>query len=44
MVEFLKEAAGVTPSPRQMAWFETGFYAFVHFGVNTYTADRQDLQ
>ena len=34
---FLKEAASVKPSTRQQAWFDTGFYAFVHFTVNTYT-------
>ena len=34
---FLKEAASVKPSARQQAWFDTGFYAFVHFTVNTYT-------
>ena len=38
MIDFLKEAAGVVPSKRQLAWFDTGFYAFMHFGVNTYTA------
>ncbi len=35
--DFLKAAAHVKPSPRQMAWFDTEFYAFVHFTVNTYT-------
>lgn len=34
---FIKEAASVKPSPRQAAWFDLGFYAFVHFTVNTYT-------
>ncbi|MBQ9717116.1 MAG: alpha-L-fucosidase, partial [Clostridia bacterium] len=36
--EFLKSAAAVKPSERQMNWFDTEFYAFVHFTVNTYTA------
>ncbi len=35
--EFIKSAASVKPSVRQMRWFETEFYAFVHFTVNTYT-------
>ncbi len=35
--EFMKAAAHVKPSARQMAWFDTEFYAFVHFTVNTYT-------
>lgn len=35
--EFLKSAASVKPSARQMNWFDTEFYAFVHFTVNTYT-------
>ena len=35
--EFVKSAAHVVPSPRQMRWFDTEFYAFVHFTVNTYT-------
>ena len=35
--EFLKKAAHVVPSERQMRWFDMGFYAFVHFTVNTYT-------
>ena len=30
----------VIPSPRQLALAETGFYAFVHFTVNTFT-DRE---
>ena len=34
---FLKSAASVTPSPRQLDWFDTEFYAFIHFTVNTYT-------
>lgn len=37
MREFLKSAANVKPSARQMNWFDTEFYAFVHFTVNTYT-------
>ena len=36
MVEFLKEAARVVPSKRQLDWFEMERYAFVHYGVNTY--------
>lgn len=34
---FLKNAASVVPSKRQLDWFETEFYGFVHFGVNTFT-------
>ena len=37
MKNFLKEAVSVVPSKRQLDWFDVGFYAFVHFGVNTYT-------
>ena len=29
--------ASVCPHPRQIAWQETEFYAFVHFTVNTFT-------
>ena len=35
--QFLKNAANVKPSARQIEWFDTEFYAFVHFTVNTYT-------
>ncbi|MBE6542652.1 MAG: alpha-fucosidase [Ruminococcaceae bacterium] len=35
--QFLKDAAQVRPSQRQLDWFDTEFYAFVHFTVNTYT-------
>ena len=35
--EFLSMAAHVKPSARQLAWYDTEFYAFVHFTVNTYT-------
>ena len=34
--EFLKNAASVHASPRQMSWYDTEFYAFVHFTVNTF--------
>ena len=34
---FLRQAAHVTPSPRQLKWYEREFYAFVHFSPNTYT-------
>ena len=37
MKNFLKEAVSVVPSKRQLDWFNVGFYACVHFGVNTYT-------
>lgn len=40
MKKFLKEAVSVVPSKRQLDWFDVGFYAFIHFGVNTYT-DRE---
>jgi alpha-L-fucosidase len=40
MTDFLKQAARVRPSARQLQWFETGMYGFVHYGVNTYT-DRE---
>ena len=37
MQAFLRSAARVIPSERQMAWFDTEFYAFFHFGMNTFT-------
>ena len=37
MKNFLHQAARVIPSQRQLNWFDVGFYAFVHFGVNTFT-------
>jgi len=35
--EMLNRAVSVVPSKRQMEWFDTEFYAFAHFGVNTFT-------
>lgn len=35
--EFLTRAGNVKPSKRQLEWFNTEFYGFVHFSPNTYT-------
>ncbi|MBQ1257420.1 MAG: alpha-L-fucosidase [Clostridia bacterium] len=37
MKKFLSEAANVVPSERQKKWFDVNMYAFIHFGVNTFT-------
>jgi len=37
---WVERAAKIAPHPRQLAWQELEFYAFVHFGVNTFT-DRE---
>ena len=37
MIPFLKEAAHVRPSQKQLDWLDMESYAFVHFSPNTYT-------
>lgn len=34
--EFLRQAGNVKPTERQMNWFDTEFYAFVHFTMPTF--------
>ena len=34
------ELTKIVPSPRQLAWQETEYYGFIHFGINTMT-DRE---
>jgi len=40
MDQIVAKAAHVIPSPRQLAWQELEFIAFVHFGTNTFS-DRE---
>jgi alpha-L-fucosidase len=39
-LNLLKKLTAVTPSDRQLQWQEMEFYAFVHYGVNSFT-DRE---
>ena len=34
---YIKYASGIVPSERQLKWQETEFYAFIHFGMNTFS-------
>ena len=41
---FMKAAAHVRPSARQLAWYDTEFYAFVHFTVNIILKEHVDVK
>lgn len=43
MAVSLEEAVKVVPTPRQLAWQEMEFYAFIHFGMNTFTGRQWGL-
>ncbi|NQX62758.1 alpha-L-fucosidase [Paenibacillus qinlingensis] len=43
MAVSIEEAVKVVPTPRQLAWQEMEFYAFIHFGMNTFTGRQWGL-
>ncbi|KRF07238.1 alpha-fucosidase [Paenibacillus sp. Soil766] len=43
MAVSIEEAVRVVPTPRQLAWQEMEFYAFIHFGMNTFTGRQWGL-
>ena len=38
--DFVRRATAVVPSPRQFAWQQMDFYAFAHFGMNTFSGSE----
>ena len=39
-MEYIKQAARVVPNENQLRWLEMEQYAFIHFGVNTFTGKQ----
>lgn len=39
-MDYIKQAARVVPSENQLRWFQMEQYAFIHFGVNTFTGKQ----